>query len=64
MKRFLAVFLMLAILLTGLTVTANAASPWAKDAAGKWTYTKADGKLAEIHCNRHFERLDQAREEK
>ena len=38
---------MLAILLTGLTVTANAASPWAKDAAGKWTYTKADGKLAE-----------------
>ena len=38
---------MLAILLTGLTVTANAASPWAKDADGKWTYTKADGKLAE-----------------
>jgi len=38
---------MLAILLTGLTVTASAASPWAKDADGNWTYTKADGKLAE-----------------
>jgi glucan-binding YG repeat protein len=46
MKRVLAVFLMMAILLCGLTVTANAASPWKQDAAGKWTYTKADGTLA------------------
>ena len=46
MKRILAVLLMLAILLCGLTVTANAASPWKKDASGKWTYTKADGTLA------------------
>lgn len=37
---------MLAILLTGLTVTASAASPWKKD-GDYWTYTKADGKLAE-----------------
>lgn len=47
MKRFLAVFLMLAILLTGLTVTANAATTgWKKQSDGTWTYTKADGKLA------------------
>lgn len=47
MKRFLAVFLMLAILLTGLTVTANAATTgWKKQSNGTWTYTKADGKLA------------------
>ena len=48
MKRFLAVFLMLAILLTGLTVTANAATTgWKKLDDGTWTYVKADGKLAE-----------------
>jgi len=47
MKRFLAVFLMLAILLTGLTVTANAATAgWKKD-GDVWTYVKADGTLAE-----------------
>ena len=46
MKRFLAVFLTLAILLTGLTVTASAASPWKKD-GDYWTYTKSNGKLAE-----------------
>lgn len=38
---------MLAILLTGLTVTANAATTgWKKQSDGTWTYTKADGKLA------------------
>ena len=48
MKRFMAVFLMLAILLTGLTVTANAATTgWKKLDDGTWTYVKADGKLAE-----------------
>lgn len=46
MKRLLAVFLTLAILLTGLTITASAASPWKKD-GGVWTYTKSNGKLAE-----------------
>ena len=43
MKRFLAVFLMLAILLTGLTVTANAATTgWQKE-GDNWYYYKADG---------------------
>ena len=46
MKRILAALLMLAILLTGLTVTASAASPWKKD-GDYWTYTKSNGKLAE-----------------
>ena len=46
MKRILAVLLMLAILLCGMTVTASAASPWNQDADGNWTYTKADGTLA------------------
>ena len=44
MKRFLAVFLMLAILLTGLTVTANAETGWVKK-DGNWYYYKADGTL-------------------
>ena len=39
---------MLAILLTSLTVTANAATTgWKKLDDGTWTYVKADGKLAE-----------------
>ena len=46
MKRFLAVFLMLAILLTGLTVTANAATTGWKKEGEVWTYIKADGTLA------------------
>ena len=46
MKRILAVLLMLAILLCGMTVTASAASPWKIDENGKYTYTKADGTLA------------------
>ena len=45
MKRFLAVFLMLAILLTGLTVTASAANTgWVKD-GDEWYYYKADGTM-------------------
>ena len=44
MKRFLAAFLMLAILLTGLTVTASAETGWVKK-DGLWYYYKADGTL-------------------
>ena len=43
MKRFLAVFLMLAIL---LTVTANAATTGWKKEGNVWTYVKADGTQA------------------
>ena len=46
MKRFLAVFLMLAILLTGLTVSASAATTgWQKE-GDNWYYYKADGTMA------------------
>jgi len=45
MKRFLAVFLMLAILLTGLAVSASAATTgWQKE-GDYWYYYKADGTM-------------------
>ncbi len=45
MKRILAVFLMLAILLTGLTVTASAATTGWVQKDGVWYYYKADGTM-------------------
>ena len=47
MKRFLVVLIMLTILLAGLAVPASAAAGWNKQENGTWTYTKADGTLAQ-----------------